>query len=422
LQLALLSNSGSILGLSLLLISIYWLNFTLRWPSVYTITPVLGSVILIASGDALLTRWCLNSWPLQRLGDISYSLYLWHWPVLIFAKHYAATRLERELSQFETVSLIGLALILAILSWQFIEKPIRFKKDCWTFDRIWRSALLILACFIALTIAAAVTKGFPNRLPDYIQRGFTAVARNTPRSECFRDDSSKKSATEQFCQFGAENNQPSLLLWGDSHANMYLSSLAKAANDAGITGYIATESACRATLPNQPNDLTDSASVVCTNFNNEVNAFVDSNPAIRTIIIARMWTEKDSLDRTINLINQLVKQGKKVIVVGPVPFLAFNVPERWISQQIKAGQAINTMTEPVISQQRLLDLQSLTQKQFSASLASKRVVWIDPMQKPCNKTDCLLVDKGVSYFKDKTHLSEAGAMLFIKDFASALEQ
>ena len=158
----------------------------------------------------------------------------------------------------------------------------------------------------------------------------------------------------------------------------------------------------------------------CTQFNNEVNAFVAENPSIRTVIIARLWGGCDSLDRAINLINQLVEQGKKVIVVGPFPFLAFNVPEHWIYQQLKAGQAIDSMTNPITSQQHLFDLQRLAQKQLSALLASGRVVWIAPLQKLCNKTDCLLVEKGVSYFKDVTHLSEVGAMLFTEDFAWAL--
>jgi peptidoglycan/LPS O-acetylase OafA/YrhL len=417
---ALLANIGNVIALSLLFISICWLNFTLHWPSGYTLIPVVGSAILIISGDALLTRWFFNSWLLQRLGDISYSLYLWHWPVLVFGKHFAKTRLDRELSHPENLALIGLALLLAILSWRFVEKPIRFKQGWWTTKRVWQGALLTVACFIVLTIAAAITKGFPNRLPDYVQRGFATVALNTPRSECFRNESSIKSASEQFCQFGAENQQPSLLLWGDSHANMYLSALSKAAKDAGITGYIATESGCRATLPDQPNDLKDSAGVACTNFNNEVNAFLANNPSIHTIIIARMWAGGDSSDRTFKLVNQLVEQGKKVIVVGPVPYFAFNVSERWISQQIKAKQAINTMTDPVITQQSLLDLQGLMQKQLSAPIANGRVIWIDPMQKLCGKTECLLVQQGVSYFKDVTHLSEAGAMLFTDDFSAAL--
>lgn len=417
-----LSNIGSVSGLIFLIISIGWFNSKMLWPSYYALLPVMGSVLIIISGDVLLTRWCFNSWFLQRLGDISYSLYLWHWPVWVFAKLYVNTRLDRELSQTEIVSLIGLALILAILSWRFVEKPIRFKKGWWSSKRVWQGALITVSAFIALTITAAVTKGFPNRLPDYVQRGFAAVALNTPRGECFRNEASQKQAPEQFCQFGADKQQPSVLLWGDSHANMYLSALSNAAKAKGLTGYIATQTGCRATLANQPNDLTGSTGVACTGFNNEVNVFLANNAAIRTVIIARMWGGGESLIRTIQLINHLLGQGKKVIVVGPVPFLTFSVPEHWIYQQIKQGQAIDTLTDPIANQQPLFTIQTLAQQQLSAPLANGRVIWINPLQKLCYQSNCLLVNNGVSYFKDVTHLSEAGALLFTEEFASALQQ
>ena len=414
------SNIVSIVGLGLLLISIATFNSTLLWPSYNALLPVIGSVLLIVASDAPVTRWLFSSWILQRLGDISYSLYLWHWTVLVFAKLYVNSRLDRELSPLEIGSLIGLTVLLAFLSCRFIENPIRSNKVFWTSKRIWQGAFITLSGFIALTIFAAVTKGFPNRLPDYVQRGFKAVAVSTPRSECFRNDYSQKKATEQFCQFGIENQQPSILLWGDSHANMYLTALSKAAKDTGLTGYIATQSGCRATLRDQVNDLTGTAELACTAFNNEVNAFVANNPNIHTVIIARMWTGGDSITRTSQLVNHLVELGKTVIVVGSVPFLAFNVPERWIAQQINIGHAIDSLTDSVTMQQPLFDFQNLARQQLSALITSGRVIWINPLERLCNKTDCLLVNNGVSYFKDVTHLSEDGAMLFTEDFTKAL--
>ena len=418
---AILSNIGSVIGLSVLIVSISWLNSSVLWPSYYTLLPVAGSVLLIVSGDALLTRWCFSSWLLQRLGDISYSLYLWHWPVWVFAKLYVNRWLERELSQLEMLELMSLAIILATLSWSFVEKPTRFKKGWWSSKRICQAAVITLSVFIALTIASAITKGFRNRLPDYAQRAFSKATKITPRIECFRNEASEKKATEQFCQFGAEKKQASLLLWGDSHANMYVTALSKAAKEAGLTGYIATQSYCYATLTNQPNLLTGLSGKMCTQFNNGVNKFVEDNPNIRTVIIAKMWGAGDSFDRTINLINHLVRQGKNIILIYPTPSSVIGVPERWIYQQLRAGHAVDTLTTSVTSQQGLFDLQHLAQQQLSAPFASGRIIAINPLKKLCNKTDCLLVDNGIIYFKDMSHLSEAGAMLFADDFALALK-
>ena len=302
------ANIRSVIGLSFLLISIGWFNSSLLWPNYYALLPVVGSMLVISSSDVLLTRWFFNSWFLQRLGDISYSLYLWHWPVWVFAKLYVNTRLERELTQLELVELIGLAVILALLSWRFIEKPTRFKSGWWSNKHLWQGALMTLGLFISFTIANAVTKGFPSRLPVFLQHSLVEAGVSTPRGECFRDHDSQKKAKEQFCQFGAENTQASVILWGDSHANMYLNAISKAAEHVGISGYIATQTGCRATLANQQNDLTASAGTACSQFNNEVNIFIENNPNIHTVIIARMWGGGDSLDRSINLIKYLVEK------------------------------------------------------------------------------------------------------------------
>ncbi len=415
------SNIRSIIGLSFLIISIGWFNSSLLWPSYYALLPVVGSMLLISSGEVLLTRRLFNSWLLQRLGDISYSLYLWHWPVWVFAKSYVNTRLDRELTQIEIVELIGLVVILAILSWRFVEKPTRLKSGWWSIKRLWQCALITLGLFISFTIANAVTKGLPNRLPVFLQHSLIEADTSTPRGECFRDSGAQKKAAEQFCQFGADNTQPSVLLWGDSHANMYLSAISKAAENVGVSGYIATQSGCRATLPDQYNDdLTGPAGIGCSQFNNEVNIFIKNNPSIHTVIIARIWSGGDSLNKTINLIKYLVKQEKNIIVVGPVPYLNFLVPEHWIYQQIKAGLPIDFLIDPIANQENLFNVQLIAQQKLSELISSRHVSWIDPLNRFCNNNKCLLVNNSVVYYKDMSHLSEAGAMLFTDDFSIAM--
>ena len=128
----------------------------------------------------------------------------------------------------------------------------------------------------------------------------------------------------------------------------------------------------------------------------------------------------DSLDRSINLIKYLVEQGKNIIVVGPVPYFSFSVPDHWIYQQIKTGLPIDFLTDPIVNQETLFNVQLVAQQKLSESLTSRHVSWIDPLSRFCNRTNCLLVNNRLIYFKDVTHLSEAGAALFTDDFSGAL--
>jgi peptidoglycan/LPS O-acetylase OafA/YrhL len=420
-----LANTGSLFGLAILLGSICLLNSSMPWPGYYTLLPVAGAVLLIFSGDALATRWLVNLWVLQRLGDISYSLYLWHWPILVLGKLYATARLDRELSQYELAALMLLSLVLGILSWKFVETPVRAKSGWWSSKRIWQGASVTLTCFIIFTITTAVTRGFTNRLPDYIQRELAAVNASMPRDECFRNNASEKKAPEQFCLFGAgipeAKSQPSLILWGDSNANMYLSAIPEAATTVGQAGYIATQSGCRAILPDQLDYFKDSISSGCAKFNIEVNAFIDNTPSIHTIIIAQVWTDH-SFNNTMLLIKHLVDKGKNVIVVGPIPFYTYSVPDHWIYQQIKEKRPIDFVSAPLSAQQHLSDLQILAKSQLSEHLASARVIWIDPLQKLCARNDCTLVNGGVCYYKDGSHLSNVGAMLLTSDFINAMKK
>ena len=104
----------------------------------------------------------------------------------------------------------------------------------------------------------------------------------------------------------------------------------------------------------------------------------------------------DSLDRSINLIKYLVEQGKNIIVVGPVPYFSFSVPDHWIYQQIKTGLPIDFLTDPIVNQETLFNVQLVAQQKLSESLTSRHVSWIDPLSRFCNRgrrmpTFCVVV-------------------------------
>jgi peptidoglycan/LPS O-acetylase OafA/YrhL len=116
------NSAASLLGLAMIAYAVFAFDDQMRLPSVYTLVPVLGAalVLLFAHGSARGAQ--ILSWrPLVGLGLISYSVYLWHHPLIAFARIRGAAGMEAQ-----TIGmLIGLSLALGALSWRFIEQPFR---------------------------------------------------------------------------------------------------------------------------------------------------------------------------------------------------------------------------------------------------------------------------------------------------------
>ncbi len=417
-----LQNSVSALGLLLLLASFMGLSAQTTWPGWWTLLPVAAAVALMAAADAPLTARLWRTWPLQRLGDVSYSWYLWHWPVLVFARQYLPTD-SGELPPVQLLALAALSLLLAVLSWRWVEQPVRLRQGWWQARRLLIG--VAVAWLLVLLWGAFVVKnqGVPQRFPDYVQKASAAVFLNTPRDECFRLPEGVKRVPEPFCFFGTGTIQaPSLLLWGDSHANQYLTALADAAVSLGQGGLIATQGACRALLADQPSHLPDSIAPHCEAFNREVNALLAHTPSLQTLVIGRVWGSDASLGQSVTLVRYWVGQGKRVLLLGPLPEPGRDVPQSWSLQQLKAGHAIEEVIVPLATQQHALAMRQTLQAELAEPLCRGQVVLFDPMQALCDAQVCRLAENGEANFRDASHLSHTASLRYTPALRTALAQ
>lgn len=410
-------NIVSILSVVLLISSLFLIDSSKPWPGIWTLIPTVAAAMLIAAGNAGATRNLLGAWPLQRVGDMSYSLYLWHWPVWVFSNS-LLSMLGRALHWADQFGMLLLSFLLAGLSWRFIEQPIRLQRQYWTNKRIVSLALIGTFFVFSFALANVAMNGMSFRLPAYVQRAADATFINTPRDECFRRGDSTKNAPEQFCVFGAiDSATPELVLWGDSHANQYLTVISDAASRNNVAGIIATQSACSARKV-ESKAIANSA---CEKFNQEVYQYVVSHAEIKTMILGKWWADINN-EPLLTLIRDLVKQGKKVILIGALPSPGFDVPERWSKQQIRAGQAINFMVTPVSSQSLSLTIREKTMSELLPFLQDGSVIYIDPLKRLCDSKECRLVEDGSSNFRDESHLSHSSTMRFMPDFENAIRE
>lgn len=141
-----LKNTAGIIGVGLLAYSIFMLDKTDIFPGLNAIYAVAGTALIIVSGLHSWTGLVLSQKPMVFIGKISYSLYLWHWPVLIFYKLFF---LKTELNTLDAVILTIVSVTLAYLSWKYWEQPFRNLRKLSSFKILSFTSAALIATVVA---------------------------------------------------------------------------------------------------------------------------------------------------------------------------------------------------------------------------------------------------------------------------------
>jgi peptidoglycan/LPS O-acetylase OafA/YrhL len=258
---------AGVVGLALVCYAVTVFDKHTTFPGLNALFPCVGAALLIhagAGGTSYIKR-LLSLPPLVFVGVISYSLYLWHWPILVFAKLF----LVRGLDNWETAAAIACALLAAFLSFEFVELPFRRKRSSIGRQQVF--ALGGIAGIICIFVGGAFveTGGLPQR---YDIKTREIVLKNLERKkdgfwqcESWRTEVHTMSDMN-FCEFGhTESNN--VMFWGDSFLGMLGSMIkeAKSTGDLPDSGVIlAIEPGCPV-IPNVNN--TSEVGYHCDDFN-----------------------------------------------------------------------------------------------------------------------------------------------------------
>jgi len=298
------SNWRAATGLVLIAAAAGLLDTHRAFPGWWAVLPVAGAALLLSAPAAWGCRHVLASRPLVWIGLISYPLYLWHWPLLVFfgiVKFGPLTLSEREL-------ILLASALLAWLTYRFVETPFRFGPPS--------SLKLAGLCAGMVLVAAAgaiVVKGggFDFRLPPEI-RAMAEVQTDSSGwrfHECLLDLDREMSFADSCVDRG---RRPLLLVWGDSTAGALLPGLRKAqeTRDFGIAQF--TSSSC---IPALNADI--AVTPKCRAINDKVLALARQ---IRPDIVLLHGTWSDHLDNVAETVVALKQQtGARVVVLGAVP-------------------------------------------------------------------------------------------------------
>lgn len=215
------ANLAAACGLLAIAWSLAALTEASPFPGLGAVPACLGAALLVWSGQgaAAGAAAILRAAPVVAVGRISYSLYLWHWPLLVLAADVA----QQPLTIVQRLGVVALSLGLAALTWRFVEQPLRRGPV----DRPWRRLGGVLPLLLAPVAVGAVLflgHGLPQRLsPDARTLADLEVTDVNPaRKACFEE---ADRASPEACRFAAspgagpspEGDQ--VLVWGDSHAD-----------------------------------------------------------------------------------------------------------------------------------------------------------------------------------------------------------
>jgi peptidoglycan/LPS O-acetylase OafA/YrhL len=415
------------LGVALIVAALLLINPHRSFPGWWALLPTVGTTLVVSAGPTASTnRLILSRRAVVHIGLISYPLYLWHWPILVFER---IVRIN-EPTALMKLGGIGVAFILAELTYRFVEKPVRFgtsraARASWSIG-----ASIALGAIACLGVLIYVEHGFPRRIPEDVlalNREIRIGAFFPVRGfqTCFLAEGRPATFSNE-CEGSGPTTVPRLVLWGDSHAaSLYdgLEQFERAHGNATIAQY--TASACPPIWSFASERRSD-----CPAINDTVAAKIRAlNPEI--VVMAANWARYEArgdLDRIDEhmiraTVGQLTAMGvKRIVVVGQVPTWEGGVPRirmKWHRTSIAGARSAETERDKVYLRSFQSDV--TWNDTVRRAVAGTAALFISPLSTFCNDDGCLLAvpGSGKSTAWDTDHLTPAAAEFLIESNAQA---
>ena len=391
-------------ALVLLAIPIFGLRQGPGFPGVNALSPVLGSAIFIWSGIGVPTLSRSPYSPLNAarfFGRISYSLYLWHWPLFAFARF---SRPSLVLGATDTIALFALTVAISWLSWRFVEQPFRSRTLAPTRSGAFGLALsssLVLLVASAGGLAVSTTSSDVDvaaaRFDAYNSYDFKEIYRF---GTCFAPDNGRFDDCLKVVP-GKRN----VMLWGDSLAAHYLYGLKKSIDPDSVNILEATQAACMPTLNAEGPGIAS-----CRNLAAQMDAFFRTvKPDL--VIMSADWLEymrPPQFERVIadlrSTIARLGAAGIRVVLLGPAVQFRARLPSMLARAQLRG---VDALPEDLL----LPNVFSFDQTMRAALPNTQNFHYVSVVNAVCPERHCpLTVDDDIPLAFDHAHLTAEGSL------------
>lgn len=422
------SESIAVIGAGLIYYSVFYYIPATPFPGSFAALPCIGAAAIIWSNTGRL-NYCGRILSLRVpvfIGLISYSLYLWHWPLMAIS-HYLPFPVGNI---FVKCALVLASFWLGYLSWRYVETPFRLKGKDMSISMVYRVAF---ATLFVIGLSGAVAFIYAKTRPT--GEGFANLAavendRGPYLEKCNHKDQ-KLIIKDEICQTNERKGiAPDFILWGDSHAAAETSlfyDLSKAHNK---NGYVAYKFGCPPIIGFHTEK--DGGNKDCFNFNNEILNFIDRHKIKKVYLNSYFdrWTsgkerlyfegadydtnfkyQNSTLDAMQSTFEQLRQRNVKIIVLLSPPAMDVEVPRMLaLQQRFNLGHEKSFISLDHYLQGRSPELANFMQN-------NRDVIFLDPAPHFCPNGKCWALKDKLAIYYDKDHLSQYGATLLTPLYA-----
>lgn len=411
------SHSLGVVGLCMILVPIAVFSPDVPVPSLWTAIPVVGTALVLVfatSGTPVATM--LQFRPFVAIGLISYSTYLWHQPLLAFAR----IRSVAELPSVIISLLVVGAFVLGWLSWRFVEAPFRRKPPCIGRRAIFAGTLGWMCAISVMSAALVIWEGVPSRTaPAGVRYSEIKLLEQTlaPNYGLHETCDLDRFEATELCRSG---DRSTALLWGDSFAMHLVQALENSPTKLDFVQ--ATYSQC-GPIPDLAIQGTVTSWRSCMAFNDAVLAWFLDEPLIEIVILSSPFRQtdrpiyrrdgsqiKDPAERLsavsnslLRLADTLFEHGKRLVVVSPPAQNGRDLGMCEIRRQAMGGA------------DGACDLHYDDYHMYSAGMRRLLekiqdrvpVIWLPSLT--CADDRCITRIEGTGLYRDQGHLSLAGS-------------
>ena len=407
-------------GGALLLAAVLVTTREAAFPGWWALLPTLGACFVIAAGPrGWVNLVVFSNRAAVFVGKISYPLYLWHWPLLVFP-----TLAFGQPSRLTRIAAVLLAMLFAWLTYEYVEKPIRFGRRVARVPTALAGAMVVLALCGGLLIAS---DGWVRRLPPELRTIATSEFKFDDDSaaraahHCFLTPDEGPSAFAASCTPVSPAGKPRVWIWGDSHSDSFYPGLV-ALSDGGRRFALAQRSASACPpvigfeMAKRPH---------CREINDENLRLIAASPP-DVVILSANWTLYDgggweklapeALARTATLLRQA--GVRRVVLLGPMPRWQISQPTALLTQWRETG------TLPTRNDRYLHPSSWPADALVRSAATDAGVIFVSPMSHLCDTTGCMLTlqadGKTYPVAWDEAHLTGQAAIALARQWQAEL--